>query len=304
MRDSDAERLMAVLADTLQTDVSLSPFLTIRTGGPAALFLEARNERDICRAIQEARRLDIPYLVLGNGSNMLVSDQGFDGLVIHLGREFAQITLEGEYMDAQAGALLPAVAKRAAAASLSGLEFASGIPGSVGGAAFMNAGAFGGDMSSVIVHVRCLTPQGEVVQLDVADLAYGYRTSRIMQEGLIVLSVRLKLSPGNQEDILARMDAYTAERRQKQPINYPSAGSFFRRPEGHFAGALIEQCGLKDRNVGGAAVSTLHAGFLINTGGATTQDFLTLMQIIQAEVFQRFGVQLENEVRIVNGTQP
>ena len=119
-----------------------------------------------------------------------------------------------------------------------------------------------------------------------------------------MLSVRLKLTPGNQEDILARMDAYTAERRQKQPINYPSAGSFFRRLEGHFAGALIEQCGLKDRSVGGAAVSTLHAGFLINTGGATTQDFLTLMQIIQAEVFQRFGVQLENEVRIVNGTQP
>lgn len=303
MLDGDAERLMAALEDVLQPNVSLSPILSIRTGGPARLLLEASNERGVCRAIEEARRLGIPILLVGNGSNTLVADTGFDGLVIHFGPDYADIVIDGDAVEAQSGALLPVVAKRVAEAGLTGFEFASGIPGSIGGAAFMNAGAFGRDFSTIVERVRCLTPQGEILELENQDMAYGYRTSRFMQEGLVVLHVRMKLAPGNKEEILVRMDTYTAERRAKQPLNYPSAGSFFRRPEGHFAGALIEEAGLKGHRVGGAAVSTLHAGFLINLGDATTADFLALMHEVQGEVLSRFGVQLENEVRIV-GVDP
>lgn len=304
MLDGVAEKLIAALDDVIQLDVPLSPILSIRTGGPARLLLEASNERGICRAIQEARRLGIPLLLIGNGSNTLMADTGFDGLVIHFGQGYSQIVIDGDYVEAQSGALMSVVAKRAAETSLTGLEFASGIPASIGGAVFMNAGAFGRDISMVVEQVRCLTPDGDIITLENQDMAYGYRTSRFMQEDLVVLHVRLVLAPGNREEILARMETYTAERRAKQPLTYPSAGSFFRRPEGHFAGALIEQTGLKGRRVGGAAVSTLHAGFLINLGDASTADFLTLMHEIQGEVFSRFGVQLENEVRIVGTDKP
>lgn len=304
MREGDAGRLMAALEDTLQERVPLKPLLSIRTGGPARLLLEAAQERGIRRAMIEAGKAGIPVLVIGNGSNMLVPDEGFDGLVVHLGAGFARISIEGDAVTAQAGALLPAVAKRAAEAGLTGLEFASGIPGSVGGAAYMNAGAFGSDFSQVVERVRCLTPQGDLLELARADMDYGYRTSRFMQEGLIVLEARLRLAPGDAGEIQARMDQYAEERRAKQPLNFPSAGSFFRRPAGHYAGALIEQAGLKGRRVGGAQVSALHAGFLINLGGATTADFLALMRQVQHEVHARFGVQLENEVRIVENAQP
>ncbi len=299
MRDGDAERLIAALDDVIQQDIPLSPILSIRTGGPAKLFLSASNERGICRAVEEARRLDIPILLIGNGSNTLMADTGFDGLVIHFGPDYSDIVIDSDFVEVASGALLPVVAKRVAEASLTGFEFASGIPGSIGGAVFMNAGAFGRDFSMIVDRVRCMTPDGDVVEIERPDMAYGYRTSRFMQEGLIVLHARLKLAPGNKDEILELMARYTAERRAKQPLNYPSAGSFFRRPEGYFAGALIEQSGLKGRRVGGAAVSTLHAGFLINLGDASTEDFITLMHEIQGEVLTRFGVQLENEVRIV-----
>ncbi len=278
---------------------ALKNYTTIKCGGPAAALLEVQDVDEVRAALKAAREAAIPVLLLGNGSNMLVDDRGFDGLVVHFGTGFAQVTHELSAITAQAGASLMTVARAAADRGLSGLEFAVGIPASIGGAALMNAGAYGGEMARVVTRVDCLDREGEPVTLLADELDYGYRHSRMMDQGLTVLQVHMELLPDNSEDIWKRVSENQALRRLKQPLTYPSAGSFFKRPEGYFAGALIEQAGLKGTTVGGAQVSELHAGFLINTGGATAQDFFDLVRTVQTRVKDMSGVTLEPEVRLI-----
>ena len=271
---------------------------TFRVGGPAeVLFLPERAEQ-IVLALDAAREAGSPAVVIGNGSNLLVRDKGIRGLVIVLGEGFSGIRFEGNTVKAQAGVSLAKLAAAAQARGLSGLEFASGIPGTLGGGCAMNAGAYGGQLSDVLIGAEVLM-DGTVKTLSRDGMQMGYRTTRPLREGGIVLSARFALTPDDPEAILCRMRELNARRRDKQPLNWPSAGSTFKRPEGHFAGALIEGAGLKGRRVGGAQVSEKHAGFIVNTGGATAADILTLIGIVQAEVQARSGVWLETEVRVL-----
>jgi UDP-N-acetylmuramate dehydrogenase len=270
---------------------------TFRLGGPADVFALPATPKQAVFAVETAKALNVPCLVLGNGSNMIVRDGGIRGLVVTT-QEMAEVTVEGEELTAQAGALLSKVAAHALAAGLSGLEFACGIPGTAGGAAAMNAGAYGHDMSSVTTGAR-VWMEGRDQWLSRDALDYGYRRSVILKKGGVVLAARYKLVPDDPERIRARMNDYNASRREKQPLTLPSAGSVFKRPEGHFAGALIEQAGLKGYTIGGAQVSTLHAGFIVNVGGATASDVLNLIAHIQREVLAQFNVALECEVRIL-----
>lgn len=276
----------------------MSRHTTFRVGGPADLMYFPASGEQLVKALNAAKERNVPVLVMGNGSNMIVRDGGIRGLVIVLGERFSQISIEDNILTAQAGASMAKVAATAQAASLAGLEFASGIPGTLGGGCAMNAGAYGGQLSDVLVDAEvCLN--GEIRTLTLEEMQMGYRTTLPLREGGIVLSARFRLTPDDGEAILARMKDLNARRRDKQPLNFPSAGSTFKRPEGYFAGALIEQAELKGRTVGGAQVSEKHAGFIVNIGGATAKDITDLIAQVQEEVLRRFGVQLETEVRII-----
>ena len=303
MTRDDRTAWQALCRERFQADVPLSRYTTIRTGGPAKWLLDARDEEEIAKSLGLARRLGIETLVMGCGSNLLISDAGFDGLVIHLGEGFSRMTLAGERIRAQAGATLKALAYFAADNNLAGLAFAAGIPGSLGGGCYMNAGAFGGELAQHITFLDCLDQGGKRLTITAEQAGYGYRHSRMMEEGLVVLGAELKLQPGHREDLYQQMRDYQASRRDKQPLTWPSAGSFFKRPAGLFAGALIEQAGLKGLSVGGAQVSEKHAGFLINTGEASTRDFIQLKNQVQRRVQEQFGVMLEPEVRIIGDIQ-
>ena len=276
----------------------MSRHTTFRVGGPADVLFLPESEEQLLQALSIAREAGVPCFVIGNGSNLVVKDGGIRGLVIALGEGMAAIARAGETLTAWAGASLARVSAYAQASGLSGLEFASGIPGTLGGGCAMNAGAYGGQLSDVLVDGRVLL-DGVVRTLTVEEMQMGYRTSLPLRRGGIVISARFALTPDDPEVIAARMRELNARRRDKQPLNYPSAGSTFKRPEGYFAGALIEQAGLKGKRVGGAQVSEKHAGFIVNTGGATAADILTLIGTVQDEVADRFGVRLETEVRIL-----
>lgn len=276
----------------------MSRHTTFRVGGPADVMFLPEGPEQVAAALAAARDAGVPAWVIGNGSNLLVRDGGLRGLVIALGEGMAAIARVEETVTAWAGASLARVAAYAQASGLSGLEFASGIPGTLGGGCAMNAGAYGGQLSDVLVDARVLLDGGERT-LTRDELQMGYRTSLPLREGGVVLSARFALTPDDPEAIAARMRELNARRREKQPLNYPSAGSTFKRPEGYFAGALIEQAGLKGRRVGGAQVSEKHAGFIVNTGDATAADILALIGTVQREVEARFGVRLETEVRIL-----
>ena len=276
----------------------MSRHTTFRVGGSADVLFLPESEEQLLQALSIAREAGVPCVVIGNGSNLVVKDGGIRGLVIALGEGMAAIARAGETLTAWAGASLARVSAYAQASGLSGLEFASGIPGTLGGGCTMNAGAYGGQLSDVLVEARVLL-DGEVRTLTVEEMQMGYRTSLPLRRGGIVISARFALTPDDPEAIAARMRELNARRRDKQPLNYPSAGSTFKRPEGYFAGALIEQAGLKGKRVGGAQVSEKHAGFIVNTGGATAADILTLIGTVQDEVADRFGVRLETEVRIL-----
>lgn len=277
----------------------LKQLTTMRVGGNAACLVEASNVEIISKVVAEASAKSIPLLVIGNGSNMIISDEGFPGVVLHIAKEFAQFSCEGEYITAQAGALLPVIARAAADNSLTGLEFAAGIPGSVGGAVVMNAGAYGGEMKHILSSVQVYA-DGEVKTLPVEALELGYRHSILMEHpDWIVLSATFKLQKGDRAQILSTMADLNARRREKQPLQYPSSGSFFKRPEGHFAGALIEQSHLKGFSIGGAQISELHAGFVINKGNATADDIYRLMLHVQKTVKDTFHVELHPEVRLI-----
>ena len=275
----------------------LARHTTFRVGGPADVLFLPESAEELRRAMELAREVGEDCLVIGNGSNLLVRDGGVRGLVIKLAGPMSGVSVEGTAIRAQAGASLSQVSRAALQASLTGLEFASGIPGSLGGALAMNAGAYGGELSQVVREAMVLM-DGRVQTLSREELAMGYRTTRVLREGGIVLSAVLDLKEGDASEIAETMDELNRRRREKQPLSFPSAGSTFKRPEGYFAGALIEQAGLKGYAIGGAQVSEKHAGFLINRGGATASDLLRLIEYVQERVYAQSGVRLETEVRI------
>nr|WP_295278224.1 UDP-N-acetylmuramate dehydrogenase [uncultured Blautia sp.] len=277
----------------------MSKHTTFRIGGPADLFVAPENTDEIKKLIAICKEEEVPYFILGNGSNLLVSDKGYRGVIMQLYRSFGQITLKENEIHAQAGALLSGIAAMAREASLTGFEFAGGIPGTLGGAVVMNAGAYGGEMKDVLKEVTVLTPEGEIVTLQADELQMGYRTSVVKEAGYIVLEAVISLKEGNPEEIKNRMQELAAMRSSKQPLSYPSAGSTFKRPEGYFAGKLIMDSGLRGYQVGGAQVSEKHCGFVINAGNATAKDVTTLMADVQRIVMEKFGVKLEPEVKLL-----
>ena len=285
-------------ADQILINEPMSRHTTFRVGGPADAIFLPESEEQVRLALGAAREAGVDALVIGNGSNLLVRDGGIRGLVIALGEGFSAIARDGMTITAQAGASLARVAAFAQANGLSGLEFASGIPGTLGGGCAMNAGAYGGELADVLLDARVLL-DGETVTLDRDHMEMGYRSTMPLRRGGVVLSARFGLSEGDPDEIAARMRELNARRRDKQPLNYPSAGSVFKRPTGYFAGALIEQAGLKGCAVGGAHVSEKHAGFIVNTGGATAKDITALIAHVQRTVLEHSGVRLETEVRIL-----
>lgn len=271
---------------------------TFRVGGPAEYYMIPKRD-EIEALIRLCNHYNIPFLIIGNGSNLLVSDRGIRGAVIEIGKEMDEIQIEGERIVVQAGALLSKTAHRAMKESLTGMEFAAGIPGCVGGAVAMNAGAYGGEIKDILSCVTILTKEGEVKKLSAKELELSYRHSIISAKEYIVLDAEFVLKKGEREQIESRMEELKEKRVEKQPLEYPSAGSTFKRPEGYFAGKLIMDAGLRGFQVGGAAVSEKHCGFVINRGDATAADIYQLIQEIQKEVSRRFGVKLEPEVKMV-----
>lgn len=285
--------------DHVLTDEPMKQHTTFKIGGPADYFLVPETGEEVGEIIKICRKTDTPYFILGNGSNLLVGDGGYRGAVIQVYRNMSAVTVEGTTITAQAGALLSAVAAAAKNASLTGFEFAGGIPGTVGGAAVMNAGAYGGEMKDVLVEVTVMDAEGKIFAISAEKLELGYRTSVIKKAGYIVLEAKIRLKEGDQEAIRERMKELTIQRTTKQPLEYPSAGSTFKRPEGYFAGKLIDDAGLRGYRVGGAMVSEKHCGFVINYDNATATDVINLIKDVQAKVKEKFNVQLEPEVRII-----
>ena len=272
---------------------------TFKIGGPADVFVTPDTEQGLVATLDTCYRCDLPLTIVGNGSDLLVGDKGIRGVVVALGEGLSNITVDGTHVTAAAGALLSDVAAAAAEAGLTGMEPISGIPGSVGGACYMNAGAYGGEMKDVLVSVRYLTEEGETVEIPAEQLDLRYRHSIFEENGGCILSAKFHLARGNAADIRARMDDLMARRKDKQPLDKPSAGSTFKRPVGAFAAALIDQCGLRGYRHGGAAVSDKHCGFVVNLGGATCADVLALCDEVRAIVKEKTGYDLEKEIRVV-----
>lgn len=269
---------------------------TFKIGGNAEIFLTP-SLKDFPEVIRVLAREQIPYQIVGNGSNLLVSDGGIDGAVIST-RAWDDIAVEGDRIRVQAGALLSRVANTALENELTGLEFAAGIPGSFGGAVFMNAGAYGGEMKDVITSVS-VWHNREIKEIAGAECRFGYRDSVFQRDGYVILNATVQLKKGNKAQIADTMKELSARRRAKQPLELPSAGSTFKRPEGYYAGALIEQAGLKGLQIGGAAVSEKHSGFIVNRGGATAQDVLRLVEAVKEKVLETSGVLLQEEIRMI-----
>ena len=277
----------------------LAAHTTFKIGGPAAVFVQPAQEDQLCSAIALCRELSVAYYVLGNGSNTLFGDKGWNGAVICLAGLRGEVHQEGDNLWAPAGMPLNMLCMAALRASLTGLEFAYGIPGTVGGAVYMNAGAYGGEMKDVLVSVRHLNAQGEIVETPASELDLGYRHSIFEDNGDCILSAQVRLAPGDAQKISEQMNDLMGRRRDKQPLDKPSAGSTFKRPAGAFAGALIDQCGLRGYRHGGAAISEKHCGFVVNLGGATCADVLALCQEVQTIVKEKTGFTLEKEIRVV-----
>ena len=298
MNQNFYDKLNNVIAkDSILIDEPMSRHTTFRVGGPADFFVTPKAKEEVRDVIRICKEAGMPYYIIGNGSNLLVSDAGYRGVVVQIYKEMNEVKVEGDLVKAQAGALLSGIAAKALGAELSGFEFASGIPGTIGGACVMNAGAYGGEMKDVLESVTVLTGEGKIIALGRNDLELGYRTSVIAKKGYIVLGAVLKLERGDGEKIKTYMDELKEKRVTKQPLEYPSAGSTFKRPEGYFAGKLIEDAGLRGFQVGGAQVSEKHCGFVINRNHATAADIMELMRQVQIRVKENSGVDLEPEVK-------
>jgi len=299
-REELAWRMRQIVGeDNVLADEPMSKHTTFEIGGPADLLVIPESTEEVRDVIEACRVSGLPYFVLGNGSDLLVSDEGYRGVIVALADGFTNVSIDGDEMTCQAGVSLREASEMACDLGLSGLEFACGIPGTIGGACFMNAGAYDGCMADVLKSVRVIMPDGSLETIGVDDLALGYRASRIRDEGLVVLTATFRLRKGDPEAIRARMDDLTHKRESKQPLDKPSAGSTFKRPEGYFAGKLIMDAGLQGYQVGGAAVSKKHAGFVVNLGGATAADVHAVIEHVQDEVERQFGVRLEPEVRFL-----
>ncbi|SHK81693.1 UDP-N-acetylmuramate dehydrogenase [Selenomonas ruminantium] len=298
------EKFLAACREFLQPeqimlDAPMSEHTTFKIGGPADCLLKPASLEETQKILQLVKKYELPLTFVGNGSNMLVRDKGIRGVVVNFADTIADIKVEGTKMTAGAGALLKDVAEAAAQHSLAGMEFACGIPGSIGGAVFMNAGAYGGETKSVVKLVHAVTREGEIKTYTLNELELGYRHSIFQSNGEAIVEVELELTPGNEAEIRAGIADYTNRRESKQPLEMPSAGSTFKRPEGYFAGTLIDQTGLKGLTVGGAQVSTKHAGFVVNKGGATAADVVNLIHEVQKRVKDAHGVELQPEVRMI-----
>ncbi|MDL2301380.1 UDP-N-acetylmuramate dehydrogenase [Lachnospiraceae bacterium OttesenSCG-928-D06] len=269
---------------------------TFRVGGPADCLIELEDSEQVQNLLRYLNQLDIPFFVLGKGSNLLVSDGGYEGIVLHIGPKMNKIRVVGNKIVAKAGALMSKVARTAYENGLTGLEFAAGIPGTIGGGVVMNAGAYGGELKQVVSQVTVINKDGNLLELNNETMEFGYRTSVVKNRPLIVTEVALELSKGEPEEIKAKMEDLAQKRRDKQPLEYASAGSTFKRPEGHFAGELIMNAGMKGFQIGDARVSEKHCGFIVNTGNATGQDIYTVMTEVRKCVKDKFHVDLEPEV--------
>lgn len=298
MNQELGKKLLSILKEEqVKKDEPMKSHTTFRVGGPADYFVTPQTAEEVAKVIEACIQEKVPYYIVGNGSNLLVSDKGYEGVIIQIYKQMNQVKVEGAQIHAQAGALLSMIAKRALDAELTGFEFAAGIPGTLGGACVMNAGAYGGEMKDVLKSVTVLTGKGEVKTLAKEELELGYRTSAIAKKGYIVLEAVLELQKGEKEKIQAVMDDLKERRVTKQPLEYPSAGSTFKRPEGYFAGKLIQDAGLRGFQVGGAQVSEKHCGFVINKDQATASDVMNLMNQVSDKVYEEFGVRLQPEVK-------
>lgn len=286
-------------AKELLLEEPMAKHTSFRIGGPADVLAQPADEAELAALLKRAAEHAVPVTLVGNGSNLLVRDKGIRGLVIKLSNIFSSITVDGNVLTFGSGISLAMASKKAASLSLSGLEFAVGIPGTIGGAVYMNAGAYDGEMAKVVTCVRVMDMQGKISELQASELDFAYRHTALQNSGWIVISVTVALQPGEAESIAAKMADFSQRRISKQPLELPSAGSMFKRPPGYFAGTLIEQTGLKGYTVGGAQVSTKHAGFVVNVGGATAQDVLQLISDVQSKVFAAHGVRLEPEVLVL-----
>ena len=284
--------------EDITVDSPMSEHIYFRVGAPADILVTPVNEEQVVNTLKLCREYNVPYFILGNGSNILVKDGGISGVVIKFNK-LNKITTEGNCVTAQSGALLKDVSKAALENNLRGFEFACGIPGSIGGAVFMNAGAYDGEMAHVIKSARVIDENCNIKNLTKEELELGYRSSIVMKKGYVVIEATVELESGEYASIKDKIDDLTNRRESKQPLEYPSAGSTFKRPEGYFAGKLIQDSGLKGFSIGGAAVSEKHSGFVINKGGATAKDVLDVIAHVQKTVKENFDVELHTEVRII-----
>lgn len=286
-------------SDCVLKNEPMSSHTTFRTGGPADYYVRPKDRESFLRVLNYLKESEEEYLILGKGSNLLVGDRGYRGTVLDTAGALGEVIVDGDRISAGAGASLSAVSNMAAEASLTGMEFASGIPGTVGGAVFMNAGAYGGEMSQIVSSVELVESSGDIVTKPGSEMGFAYRTSIVQNKNMTVLGARLKLERGDKNEIIAKIKELGEQRAKKQPLEFPSAGSTFKRPEGYFAGKLITDAGLSGLTIGGARVSPKHNGFIINLGNATSADIMDLIDEVREKVQQKFGVTLVPEVRII-----
>ncbi len=294
---NELEKIIA--KDRLLINENMKKYSSFNIGGSVDIMIKIANEKELIATLQVLKTHNLPYMIIGKCSNMIIRDEGIRGAVIQLGQDFSALEIKGNTVKAQSGISLRNLAERCAKKELGNLEFAHGIPGNLGGAITMNAGAYGGEMKDVIKTVRILDKNLNIKELTNEEMGFGYRQSVVQKEDYIVLEASFELETRAKDEIYAKMEDLMARRKAKQPLNYPSCGSVFKRPEGYYAGALIEEAGLKGLRYGGAMVSDKHAGFIVNTGSATSKDVITLIQIVQKCVFDRSKVLLEREVKLI-----
>lgn len=294
-----SEILNYLPTDRLLFNEEMKNHTTFKIGGPVDIMVLPEDDKDVGTVVSFCRERNIPLFIFGVGSNLLVRDGGIRGVAMKLGENMDEVEVSGEEILAQAGVKISALARIAAFHSLSGLEFAEGIPGSLGGALVMNAGAYDGEMQAVVLEARAISPDGNIITFKNEEIQFGYRQSIFQSNGYIIISARLKLTTGNQKEIEKRMLEFARRREEKQPLDKPSAGSTFRRPPGFYVGPMLEELGLKGYQMGGAQVSSKHAGFIVNNGNATARDVLNLIALIQQKANERFGVDLQPEIRVV-----
>jgi UDP-N-acetylmuramate dehydrogenase len=285
--------------EILKTDEAMKKHTTFQIGGPVDLMILPRDVQELKLSVSICGENRIPVLVMGRGSNLLVRDKGIRGIVIKLDRNFNAVKIQGTDIWAQAGIMIAELSRIAANESLSGLEFAEGIPGSLGGAVVMNAGAYEGEMQDIVTEVEAISPTGEIKKYLLPDIGYAYRKSCFQDNGFIVIAARLHLKADNKDEIQAKMQAYAHRRKANQPLGLPSAGSVFKRPTGFYVGPMIEKLGFKGHKIGGAEVSRQHAGFIVNAGDASASDVLQLIELIQSAAREQYGVELHPEIRVV-----